>query len=178
MWWYHVNQESVQDDDSPILNLTGWIWLSQSSLEVAHPSWESKSVPSLWPQSWTSFTGFGAITTGFTHGMGPFTDSMMSKSTNSLILDCTALLRWNRMHLNGWATGFTSGLMSVMLVNVGTYSQDSQSHCCLFSQQRHLPWLQWTQLVPSFFLWTPHMWMPPWGLLADQKNMGKVSSPS
>lgn len=111
-------------------------------------------------QSWTSFPGFGTITTGFTRGVGPFTGSMMLKLEYSLILNSTAPRRLNGMCLSGWATGVTSGLMCrltclvfsfptplrILLLerllkvrdasNVGTYFQDPQSHCCLFSQQR------------------------------------------
>ena len=55
--------------------------------------------------------GFGTITTGLTHGVGPFTDSVISSFKSSSNLFSILLLKLIGGLLNACATGATLGSM-------------------------------------------------------------------
>ncbi len=58
-------------------------------------------------QSLISELAFDTITTGLTHGVGPFTSSIMPISRSYFIFSSTGPLRLNGILLKGWATGWT-----------------------------------------------------------------------
>lgn len=136
------------------------------------------------------------MTTGFTHGVGPLTGSMISISTSSLIFRSTAFLRLNGIRLSGCAAGFTLGSMckvTWLVLSVPIPANTFKYLCCsacfislmaAIFKTSSLTAVSFTKRSSPFPLQpdlssqicSPHMWMPPLLLKVGLKSTSTVFS--